>query len=68
LQHLLVAVGIAECENGATSDEAVVPTGLPGPSSTNSSLASFVSSGLPLVPTWNFTIPDEPTTCSGGMP
>jgi hypothetical protein len=45
----------------------LMPTGLPGPSSTNSGFGSLTSTGL-----WsrisNFTTPLEPITCSGGMP
>jgi hypothetical protein len=68
LQHLKVAIGIAESEDRSPADEALMPTGLPGPSSMNSTFASFISSGLPSAPLSNFTTPEEPTTCSGGMP
>jgi hypothetical protein len=43
-------------------------TGLPGPSLTNSTLASLRSTGLPSEPISNSVTPDEPTTRSGGMP
>ena len=69
LEHLLVAIGVAEGEDGLRCPmKRLMPTGLPGPSSTNSTLASFMSSGLPSAPISNLTTPDEPTTCSGGMP
>ena len=46
----------------------LMPTGLPGPSSMNSTLGSFTSRGLPSGRSWNLVTPEEPTTCSGGMP
>jgi hypothetical protein len=45
----------------------LMPTGLPGPSSMNSTFGSLSSSVLPFGFSSNFVTPDEPTTCSGGM-
>ena len=68
LQHLQVAVRIAEGEDRAAADEAVDADGLPGPSSMNSTFGSFIRTGLPSAPILNCVTPEEPTTCSGGMP
>ena len=46
----------------------LMPTGLPGPSSMNSTFGSLISTGLPSFRISNFTTPLLPTTCSGGMP
>jgi hypothetical protein len=45
----------------------LIPTGLPGPSSTNSIFGSLRRTG-PLARISNFVTPLLPTTCSGGMP
>ena len=66
-QHLLVAVGVAEGEDGRRPMKRLMPTGLPGPSSMNSTLGSLISTGLPSRSSY-FMTPEEPTTCSGGMP
>src|SRR4051794_6875165 len=46
----------------------LIPTGLPEPSSTNSTVGSLRSAGLPSRPISNSVTPDELTTCSGGIP
>ncbi len=68
LEHLLIAVGVAESEDRPAADESLMPTGLPGPSSMKSIFGSLMSTGLPSLSISNLTTPDEPTTCSGGMP
>ena len=46
----------------------LMPTGLPGPSSTNSTFGSFNKTGGLSPCSSNFVTPLLPTTCSGGMP
>jgi hypothetical protein len=67
LQHLQVAVGIAEGEERSPSDELVDGDGLPALSSMKSILSSRTRTGLPSCISKRVTI-DEPITCSGGTP
>ena len=68
LQHLQVAVGVTEGKDGAAVDEAVDADRLAGPLVDELDLGFFISTGLPSALVLNFTTPEEPTTCSGGMP
>jgi hypothetical protein len=67
-QHLLVAVGIAEGEYGPPPDETVDADRLARPVIDELDLGSFMSTGTPSGCRTNFVTPEEPTTCSGGMP
>ena len=66
-QHLLVAVGIAEGEDRAATDELVDGDGLAGLVIDDVDLASRIRIGQPCSILNDVTIV-EPTTCSGGMP
>ena len=46
----------------------LMPTALPGPSSMNMTFGSFTSTGVPSGRSSYRVTPEEPTTCSGGMP
>ncbi len=67
LQHLQIAVGIAEGRDRAAPMNSLMPTGLPALSSTKFTSGRRKSSGLPSR-IWNLVLTDEPTTCSGGTP
>jgi hypothetical protein len=66
LEHLLIAIGVAEGEDRAAADEAVDADGLAG--AVVDELDLLTSCGLPSGRISNFTTPEEPITCSGGMP
>ena len=46
----------------------LTPAGFPGPSSMNCTFAVFSNDGLPAASSRYCVTPDEPTTCSGGIP
>ena len=66
LQHLQVAVGVAEGDDRAAADEPVDADGLAGAVVDELDLGSFSRTGLPSELERDHA--DEPTTCSGGMP
>ena len=66
LEHLLIAVGVAEREIGWRPMNFSMPTGLPGPSSMKS-ISARHQHGL-AVAQFVLDLDREPTTCSGGMP
>ena len=68
LQHLQIAVGIAEREDRPPADEAVDADRLARPVVDELDLGELHQLRLAVRPISNFTTPDEPTTCSGGMP
>jgi hypothetical protein len=61
----MIAVGVAEGEDWPPSDEMVDGDRIAGPVI---DLGSFIRRGFPSAPILNSVTPDEPTTCSGGMP
>ena len=67
LQHLQVAVRVAERGDGPAADAVWMPIGLPSLSSTKSISGSLIRTGLPSRIS-NFSLPLLPITCSGGMP
>ena len=67
LQHLAVAVGVAERRERPLADEQVDPDGLAGPVVEKNTFGSRISTGLPSFSSYLVTML-EPTTCSGGMP
>ena len=68
LQHLQVAVGVAEGEDRPAADEAVDADRLAGPVVDEVDLRLFASAPACRRAISNLILPEEPTTCSGGMP
>ena len=69
LQHLQVAIGVAEGEDRAAADEAVDADWLSGPVVDELDLRFLDEHRLAVRPALELhDAADEPTTCSGGMP
>ena len=68
LQHLLVAIGVAEREDRPAADERVDPRGLAGSVAEQLSFGSMTRFGIPLGATANLVTNVVLTTCSGGIP
>jgi len=67
LEHLLLAVRVAEGKDGATADVLIDADGLAGFVVNEVQLGQFDEQGL-AVRSSKLVLPLLPTTCSGGMP
>ena len=68
LQHLKVAIGVAEREDRPTPDDAIDPHRLAGAIIDELDRGLLEERGFAVRADLELVTPDEPTTCSGGIP